>query len=178
MPEKEHFHECSVKGKLTELLKVTISVFSKPVTNHPRKLCLLSTQAVPSPPKKDVALRCSPWTLKQMWGCWNVMWGFQGESVSTEHFVLSLPEPNSSMPWCNLVTCSCHLQSKTSGALHRGPPHFLQSFPALGFRAPWLWLSGFGVQHCSPWPWLCWAVWDTVGMSLQPGCPVGFPGVD
>lgn len=55
MPEKEHFHECSVKGKLTELLKVTISVFSKPVTNHPRKLCLLSTQAVSSPPKKDVA---------------------------------------------------------------------------------------------------------------------------
>lgn len=43
------------------------------------------------------------------------MWceGSRMSPVSIEHFVFLLPEPNSSMPRCTLVTCSCLLQFAT-----------------------------------------------------------------
>lgn len=68
---------CSIALELLLLLfayKVTVSVSSKPVTNHPR--------VVPSAlgsPEKDVALRHSPQTPKQIWGCWIFARAFQDE---------------------------------------------------------------------------------------------------
>lgn len=84
---KGTFPWVKVKGKPTalELLKVTLSVSSKAVTNHPGQLCCSAPRQGHLLTLKDVT-EVQPWALQQMWGRWNGL--SQVSPVPVKHFEL------------------------------------------------------------------------------------------
>lgn len=191
MPGKAHLHECYVKGKPTalELLKVTTSVSSKPGTNHPRKLCLLSTQVVPSPSrsfKKDVTLRCSPWALEQMWGCWNGL--SKLNPVPLKHFVPSitwtqlinafvqLGDLQLPLAICNTLLC-CSKQEWCPWSLTLPPGLSTPQLQGSSAVTQWVW-GGFShpsTAPLGPGPGCAELPWNTVGVFSSAWLSCGLP---
>lgn len=150
---------------------------------------------MPSPsgsPKKDVTLRCSPWTLKQMWGV--LEWAFQDEPFPSKALCaihcLNPTHQCLCATWrpaavtCNLQHTALLQQTRVmpSTMVHHTSPRAFHPPQFQGTSAVTRWLLGGFSQPSTaplgPGPGCAEPFGTQGGLSPQPSCALGFPGMD